>query len=206
MGAVDVLQPDICYLGGITRTMRVAELAKRYEMACTPHSANLSLVTTFTLHLMGAIEAAGLTSQFKSVEGDWNDYRSIGGYCLLGNEVAEAIRGWRPASGIRPTFPVWQSILDEPGLLLCLSKAYPHDAHYPVATIADNGRTLADGTGISMRNVPEINVGGPMISLDAPKPIYRAYVSQGGVWGLIRISNASIRDSFSGAMSPFNEA
>ena len=58
MGAVDVLQPDICYLGGITRTMRVAELAKRYEMACTPHSANLSLVTTFTLHLMGAIEAA----------------------------------------------------------------------------------------------------------------------------------------------------
>ena len=68
MGAVDVLQPDICYLGGITRTMRVAELAKRYEMACTPHSANLSLVTTFTLHLMGAIEAAGPYVEF-AIEG-----------------------------------------------------------------------------------------------------------------------------------------
>lgn len=68
MGAVDVLQPDICYLGGITRTMRVAELAKRYQMACTPHSANLSLVTTFTLHLMGAIEAAGPYVEF-AIEG-----------------------------------------------------------------------------------------------------------------------------------------
>ena len=68
MGAVDVLQPDICYLGGITRTMRVAELAKRYEMACTPHSANLSLVTAFTLHLMGAIEAAGPYVEF-AIEG-----------------------------------------------------------------------------------------------------------------------------------------
>lgn len=68
MGAVDVLQPDICYLGGITRTMRVAELAKRYKMACTPHSANLSLVTTFTLHLMGAIEAAGPYVEF-AIEG-----------------------------------------------------------------------------------------------------------------------------------------
>lgn len=68
MGAVNVLQPDICYLGGITRTMRVAELAKRYEMACTPHSANLSLVTVFTLHLMGAIKAAGPYVEF-AIEG-----------------------------------------------------------------------------------------------------------------------------------------
>ncbi|MEP5063593.1 mandelate racemase/muconate lactonizing enzyme family protein [Nisaea sp.] len=68
MGAVNVLQPDICYLGGIARTMRVAELAKRYEMACTPHSANLLLVTIFTLHLMGAIEAAGPYVEF-AIEG-----------------------------------------------------------------------------------------------------------------------------------------
>lgn len=68
MRAVDVLQPDICYLGGIARTMRVAELAKRHGMPCTPHSANLSLVTIFTLHLMGAIEAAGPYVEF-AIEG-----------------------------------------------------------------------------------------------------------------------------------------
>ena len=76
MGAVNVLQPDICYLGGISRTLRVAELAKKHGLACTPHSANLSLVTVFTLHMMGAIEAAGPYVEF-SIEGldyyPWQD-------------------------------------------------------------------------------------------------------------------------------------
>lgn len=68
MGAVNVLQPDICYLGGLTRTLRVAKLAQDYGLPCTPHSANLSLVTVFTLHMMGAIEAAGPYVEF-SIEG-----------------------------------------------------------------------------------------------------------------------------------------
>ena len=57
--AVDVVQPDICYLGGINRTLEVARMAAAAGLPCTPHSANLSLVTVFTLHLMGAIENAG---------------------------------------------------------------------------------------------------------------------------------------------------
>jgi len=68
MRAVDVLQPDICYLGGLTRTLRVAQYALDAGLPCTPHSANLSLVTVFTLHLMGAIEAAGPYVEF-SIEG-----------------------------------------------------------------------------------------------------------------------------------------
>lgn len=57
--AVDVVQPDICYLGGIVRTLAVAGLAREHGLPVTPHSANLSLVTVFTLHLMGALEGAG---------------------------------------------------------------------------------------------------------------------------------------------------
>ena len=76
MRAVDVLQPDVCYLGGITRTLRVAELALEHGLVCTPHSANLSLVTVFTLHLMGAIQSAGPYVEF-SIEGldyyPWQD-------------------------------------------------------------------------------------------------------------------------------------
>lgn len=68
MRAVDVLQPDICYLGGLSRTLRVAELARQHGLPCTPHCANLSLVTVFTLHMMGAIEAAGPYVEF-SIEG-----------------------------------------------------------------------------------------------------------------------------------------
>jgi L-alanine-DL-glutamate epimerase-like enolase superfamily enzyme len=62
--AVDVVQPDVCYLGGLTRTLEVAQMARAAGLPCTPHSANLSLVTVFTLHLMGAIENAGPFVEF----------------------------------------------------------------------------------------------------------------------------------------------
>jgi L-alanine-DL-glutamate epimerase-like enolase superfamily enzyme len=69
MRAVDVVQPDVCYLGGLTRTLAVAALAAEAGLPCTPHSANLSLVTVFTLHLMGAIPTAGPYVEF-SIEPD----------------------------------------------------------------------------------------------------------------------------------------
>jgi L-alanine-DL-glutamate epimerase-like enolase superfamily enzyme len=68
MRAVDVVQPDVCYLGGINRTLKVVEMAKKAGLPVTPHSANQSLVTVFTLHLMGAIENAGPYVEF-SIEG-----------------------------------------------------------------------------------------------------------------------------------------
>ena len=76
MRAVDVVQPDVCYLGGLTRTLRVAAMARAAGLPCTPHSANLSLVTVFTLHMMGAIEGAGPYVEF-TIEGSdyypWQD-------------------------------------------------------------------------------------------------------------------------------------
>lgn len=68
MRAFDIVQPDICYMGGLSRTLRVADMAKSAGLPCTPHSANLSLVTVFTLHMMGAIENAGPYVEF-SIEG-----------------------------------------------------------------------------------------------------------------------------------------
>jgi L-alanine-DL-glutamate epimerase-like enolase superfamily enzyme len=59
MPAVDVVQPDVCYVGGLTRSLLVARLARDAGLPCVPHSANLSLVTVFALHLAGAIENAG---------------------------------------------------------------------------------------------------------------------------------------------------
>ncbi|UCH73375.1 MAG: mandelate racemase/muconate lactonizing enzyme family protein [Rhodospirillales bacterium] len=68
MRVVDVVQPDICYLGGLTRTIRVARMADAAGLPCTPHSANLSMVTLFTMHLLGAISNAGPYLEF-SIEG-----------------------------------------------------------------------------------------------------------------------------------------
>jgi L-alanine-DL-glutamate epimerase-like enolase superfamily enzyme len=73
MRAVDVVQPDVCYLGGIARTLRVARMAAEAGIPCVPHSANRSMVTVFTMHLMAAIPNAGPYVEF-SIEPDaWAD-------------------------------------------------------------------------------------------------------------------------------------
>lgn len=65
---VDIVQPDVMYMGGIARTLKVARLAAAAGLPCTPHSANLSLVTICTMHLLGAIPNAGRYLEF-SIEG-----------------------------------------------------------------------------------------------------------------------------------------
>ncbi len=57
--AVDIVQPDVCYVGGVTRALQVAAMAAEAGLPCMPHSANLSLVIVFTLHVVGAIENPG---------------------------------------------------------------------------------------------------------------------------------------------------
>jgi L-alanine-DL-glutamate epimerase-like enolase superfamily enzyme len=65
---VDVLQPDVMYMGGLTRTLEVARRAQKTNMPVTPHSANLSLVTICTMHMLGAIPNAGKYLEL-SIEG-----------------------------------------------------------------------------------------------------------------------------------------
>ncbi len=69
---VDVVQPDICYVGGLLRALRIARLAAGAGLPCTPHAANHSLVLVFTLHLLAAIENPGPYLEF-SIEPD-EDY------------------------------------------------------------------------------------------------------------------------------------
>lgn len=66
---VDIVQPDICYMGGMLRSMQVAQMAHAAGLPCTPHSANWSLVTLFTMHLLCAIPNPGKYLEF-SIEGE----------------------------------------------------------------------------------------------------------------------------------------
>lgn len=66
---VDIVQPDVCYLGGIDRTLKVAKMAEAAAVPVTPHCANLSMVTLFTMHLLRAIPNAGKYLEF-SIEGE----------------------------------------------------------------------------------------------------------------------------------------
>jgi L-alanine-DL-glutamate epimerase-like enolase superfamily enzyme len=74
--AVDIIQPDVCYAGGMIRTMAIAALGAASGLPCTPHSANLSMVTLFTMHLLGAIPNPGKYLEL-SIEGPdyypWQD-------------------------------------------------------------------------------------------------------------------------------------
>jgi len=71
MRAVDIVQPDLLYVGGLTRGLRVARMAARAKLPCVPHSANLAMVTVFTLHMLGAIPNAGDHVEFTIESNDW---------------------------------------------------------------------------------------------------------------------------------------
>lgn len=65
---VDVVQPDVLYLGGIAKTLQVARMAAEKGLPVTPHAANLGLVTMATMHLLRALPNAGKYLEF-SIEG-----------------------------------------------------------------------------------------------------------------------------------------
>lgn len=73
MHAVDIAQPDICYIGGLARALRAARMAAEAGLPCVPHSANLSMVTVFTLHMMGAIPNAGPYIEFSIEPTPWTE-------------------------------------------------------------------------------------------------------------------------------------
>ena len=55
-------------MGRLSRALRVAKMGEEAGLPCTPHCANLSLVTLFTMHLLGALPNAGKYLEF-SIEG-----------------------------------------------------------------------------------------------------------------------------------------
>jgi L-alanine-DL-glutamate epimerase-like enolase superfamily enzyme len=69
--AVDIVQPDILYAGGIGRTLRIARMAAARGLPVTPHAANLGLVTLFTIHVLPALTNAGKYLEFSIEEADY---------------------------------------------------------------------------------------------------------------------------------------
>jgi len=67
---VDIVQPDACYLGGLTRALDVAEMAADAGIPVRPHAANHSMVLVFTLHLLAGIDNAAPYVEY-SIEDHW---------------------------------------------------------------------------------------------------------------------------------------
>ncbi|MGV6872122.1 mandelate racemase/muconate lactonizing enzyme family protein [Pseudochelatococcus sp. B33] len=71
MGAADIVQPDVCYVGGISRALRVARMAQEAGLPCTPHAANRSMVSVFTVHLQSALPNAGHFMELSIEDPQW---------------------------------------------------------------------------------------------------------------------------------------
>ncbi len=95
---VDIVQPDICYIGGFTRALQVAAMAAEYGLPCTPHSANHSLVTVFTLHLFKVMPNAGPFMEF-SIE-DQSLYRPMYSPALEATNGAVSLPSEAPGWGV----------------------------------------------------------------------------------------------------------
>ena len=120
MRAVDIVQPDVCYVGGMLRAMEVAAMAAAKGLPCTPHCANLSLVTLFTMHLLRAIPNAGKYLEF-SIEG--LDYYP-----------------WQDGLFVESPFTVSDGqvyVSDRPGWGIEVSSEWLGGAEYQVSNLAD---------------------------------------------------------------------
>lgn len=56
---VDILQCDLAYCGGVTRTLEISRLAQTHGLPFMPHSPTMSMLQVFALHLLTALPASG---------------------------------------------------------------------------------------------------------------------------------------------------
>ncbi len=93
---VDIVQPDVLYLGGVTRIKLVAEMANMIGVPCTPHCSNFSMIQIFTMHLAAAMPACYQYQEYGFRGGSWLEdvYEPlpevVDGYLI----VPDDIEGW----------------------------------------------------------------------------------------------------------------
>jgi L-alanine-DL-glutamate epimerase-like enolase superfamily enzyme len=117
---VDIVQPDVCYLGGLSRTLRVAAMAEAAGLPVTPHCANMSMVTLFTMHLLRAIPNAGKYLEF-SIEGP--DYYP-----------------WQQGLFVQDPYGITDgkaTVTDAPGWGVEVSPAWLENAQYQISRLED---------------------------------------------------------------------
>lgn len=73
MRAVDIVQPDIGYIGGMARARKVTQMADAAGVVATPHAANQSLIQVFTLHLAAAQAAVSAFQEWNIEPFDWTE-------------------------------------------------------------------------------------------------------------------------------------
>lgn len=63
--ALDIVQPDMFYFGGMIRSVKVARMAETMRMPCVPHISGSGLGYLYMMHFVSAIPNAGPYHEFK---------------------------------------------------------------------------------------------------------------------------------------------
>ncbi|MDR3192642.1 MAG: hypothetical protein LBT87_06215, partial [Treponema sp.] len=48
-------QPDILYIGGLSRALRVSDMTNQASLLCSPHNATFGMLQVFSIHMNAAI-------------------------------------------------------------------------------------------------------------------------------------------------------
>ncbi|MEQ8655587.1 MAG: mandelate racemase/muconate lactonizing enzyme family protein [Kiloniellales bacterium] len=101
---VDICQPDLCYVGGVSRLFTVAKIAASVGKPVILHAANDSLVTLFSLHAFAALPNAGDACEFNIEGPEYHDplLRYLYEPALSVSDGRARLNG-EPGWGIRPT-------------------------------------------------------------------------------------------------------
>jgi L-alanine-DL-glutamate epimerase-like enolase superfamily enzyme len=71
--AVDVVQPDICYIGGFSRALLVANMSEAGGQRSTPHCANRSMLPVFSSHYLCVVENGFPFMEYSIESEPWTD-------------------------------------------------------------------------------------------------------------------------------------
>ena len=63
--ALDIVQPDMFYFGGMIRSMKVARMADAFDKQCVPHISGAGLGYLYMMHFVSALPNAGPYHEFK---------------------------------------------------------------------------------------------------------------------------------------------
>jgi L-alanine-DL-glutamate epimerase-like enolase superfamily enzyme len=63
--ALEIVQPDMFYFGGMIRSMKVARMAEAFGKQCTPHISGSGLGYIYMMHFVSAVPNAGPYHEFK---------------------------------------------------------------------------------------------------------------------------------------------
>ena len=70
---VDIIQPDIGYVGGMTRAVKVTQMAEAAGIVATPHCANRTLISVFNLHLAASQPAVSSYQEWSIEDEPWSN-------------------------------------------------------------------------------------------------------------------------------------